>query len=202
MKRKWLVIVTAGLVMAGFWVWQRPKAPMPVRPTGPVVCFGDSLTAGTGASAGMSYPAQLALRIDREVINAGRPGDTTVTAASRLTSDVLARNPAMVIITLGGNDLKNGLPRQAVFERLEAIVRQLQAEGIAVVILGIDLPLIGRGFGSEYEALADRTGTLLLEDIYDGLIGRSDRMSDPIHPNDAGYGLIAQRVAELIRPHL
>ena len=55
-----------------------------------IICFGDSLTYGTGASRGMDYPSQLSKMISRPVINAGVSGDTTARALQRLERDVLA----------------------------------------------------------------------------------------------------------------
>jgi lysophospholipase L1-like esterase len=51
--------------------------------------------------------------ISRPVINAGVPGDTTARAMQRLERDVLAYAPDIVLVTLGGNDLKNGVASDA-----------------------------------------------------------------------------------------
>jgi lysophospholipase L1-like esterase len=61
----------------------------------------------------MDYPAQLSRMIAKPIINAGAPGDTTASALKRLQRDVLARSPDMVLITLGGNDLKNGVAKKS-----------------------------------------------------------------------------------------
>jgi lysophospholipase L1-like esterase len=76
----------------------------------PLVCLGDSLTAGYGAgSPGVedqtkAYPAYLQSKLVIPVINAGVSGDTTVDALARLDGDVLSQKPRMVIICLGAND--------------------------------------------------------------------------------------------------
>lgn len=52
--------------------------PEPITPVGEnIICFGDSLTFGTGAPSDKSYPAQLAEMLGQPVINSGVPGDTT-----------------------------------------------------------------------------------------------------------------------------
>ena len=167
-----------------------------------IVCFGDSLTAGTGATAGASYPDQLARLIGRPVINAGVPGDTTAAALARLERDVLARSPRIVCITLGGNDLKNGVPRDEAFANLTVIVRRIHATGALVVVGGIDIPLLGRGFGSAYRELAEETGAVLIPDVLDGIMGKPALMSDTIHPNADGYAVMAARVHRALRPYL
>ena len=173
------------------------------RPRGEtIVCFGDSLTAGTGAGPGESYPEHLARLIGRPVINAGRPGDTTASARERLEADVLAHAPRIVCITLGGNDLKNGVERAEAFANLEAIVRAIQARGALVAIGGIDVPLFGRGYGDAYRELARRTGCVLVADVYEGIWGRPDLKSDAIHPNGAGYARMAQHFRRALEPYL
>ena len=49
------------------------------------------------------------------------------------------------------------------------------------------------------ERLARRTSAGLVPDILDGILGRRDRMSDAIHPNDEGYRLMAERLEPAVR---
>jgi acyl-CoA thioesterase-1 len=165
-----------------------------------IICFGDSLTYGTGASKGRDYPSQLSKMISRPVINAGVPGDTTAKALKRLEQDVLSRSPDVVLITLGGNDLKNGIARETAFRNLKMIVESIQNHGARVIIGGLKFPLRDRGFGRGYEELADRTGAMLIPNILEGIIGNRKLMSDPIHPNDDGYRMVAERFYKAMLP--
>ena len=166
--------------------------------TGIIICFGDSLTFGTGASKGMDYPSQLAKMIGRPVINKGIPGDTTSRALWRLKRDVLSKNPDMVLITLGGNDLKNGVSKDIAFSNLKQIVQTIQDQDAKVIIGGLRFPGMDRGFGKGYEDLAKHTGALLIPDIFSGIVNNPSLMSDPIHPNNSGYRVIAQRFSNAI----
>ena len=167
-----------------------------------IICFGDSLTAGTGSSEGMDYPSQLSRRIGRKVINAGVPGDTTADGLVRIEADVLLKAPRLVLITLGGNDLKNRMSKDAAFDNLRQIVTRIHEAGAVAIIGGIDIPFYGRGFGAAYKKLAEDTGAVLIEDILADILGNRDLMSDPIHPNDAGYTVMAERFYTAIRPFL
>lgn len=166
-----------------------------------IICFGDSLTYGTGASEGMDYPSRLAKMVKDPVINAGVPGDTTADALVRLDEDVLARSPKMVLITLGGNDLKNGVDRETAFSNLRIIVEAIQGAGALVVVGGLEIPFYGRGFGEAYQELAEETGAVLIPNVFEDIMGKPDRMSDQIHPNDAGYAIMARRFYEAIEPY-
>ena len=165
-----------------------------------IICFGDSLTQGTGASRGKDYPSQLSKMISRPVINAGVPGDTTASALKRLERDVLAYSPDIVLITLGGNDLKNGVASDAAFKNLKMIVNLIHHQGARVIIGGLSIPFRDRGFGRAYKKLADETGTTLIPNILEGIMGNRKLMSDPIHPNDAGYKIMAERFSKAMLP--
>lgn len=141
----------------------------------------------------MDYPSQLSKMIAKPVINAGVSGDTTARALQRLARDVLSKSPDLVLITLGGNDLKNGVARDVAFENLITIVESIQKTGARVIIGGIRFPIRDRGFGRAYQEISDETGAFLIPNIFEGIMGNRKLMSDPIHPNDEGYKIIAER---------
>ena len=177
--------------------------PEPVTPRGEnIICFGDSLTFGTGAPRDKSYPAQLAEMIGQPVINSGMPGDTTDRALQRLARDVLSKSPRIVLITLGGNDLKKGVDKKIAFRNLKEIVEAIQAEESLIVIGGLKLKFWDRGYEEEYEKLAEETGVLLVPDILGELMGNEELMHDTIHPNARGYKIMAQKFYKIIKPYL
>jgi len=194
MKKIIYVILAGIIVFLGYRIFFTPS-PAEKGWVGDqkIICFGDSLTYGTGAGEGMDYPSQLSKMIAKSVINAGVPGDTTARARQRLERDVLAKAPDMVLITLGGNDLKNGLAKDNAFANLKIIVESIQKTGARVIIGGLNFPIRDRGFGRAYKDLAAETGAFLIPNILEGIIGNRDLMSDPIHPNDKGYKIMAER---------
>ena len=62
-----------------------------------------------------------------------------------------------------------------------------------MIIGGLKLPGMDRGFGRGYEDLAKKTGAYLIPNIFADIVDKSDLMSDPIHPNNDGYRIIARR---------
>jgi lysophospholipase L1-like esterase len=201
MKKVVSFILAIGILFLGYVVFFHSPGAGPDKSNyQTIICFGDSLTFGTGASQGMDYPSQLSQMLNKPVINAGVPGDTTGRALKRLKRDVLSKNPDIVMITLAGNDLKNGVPRDTAFRNLRQIVESIQNQGAGVIIGGLKFPLRDRGYGKGYRELADQTGAVLIPDIFDGIMGNRKLMSDPIHPNDAGYKIIAKRFYEAMLP--
>ena len=160
-----------------------------------IIAFGDSLTAGYGAGAGEDYPSGLAKLIGREVINAGVSGDTTESALARIDADVLQRSPRIVIVGLGGNDFLRGAPIASTEANLRSIVKQVQASGAMVVLLGFNFPSLTASYGKMYKRVASDERCLLIPDLLDGIIGNPSLKSDEIHPNAQGYALMAERVA-------
>lgn len=200
--------IAMGLVALGLGYWgfgffaSTEIANVPLR-SGPIVAFGDSLTEGVGAPAGQSYPDQLSEMIGRPVVNRGIRGETTAEALVRLDRDVLSLSPSVVLICLGGNDLLQMKNVEGTFRELETIVRRVSAQGAMVVLIGVEgFMLVSPDFGEKYEDLADRFGCVYVEDILGGIIGRSKLTADHLHPNAAGYAIVAERIAKKLRPYL
>lgn len=204
MSLKTVKIAVAFVVIIILIKWLIPSS-YEIRNANPgrdtIICFGDSLTYGTGAREGMEYPTQLSRLIGRKIINAGVPGDTTASALERVDS-VIEQNPGIVLITLGGNDLKNGINKETAFNNLKRIVSKFQDNGALVVIGGIDIPFLGRGFGDGYVVLARETGSVLVPNVMRGIFGRSELMSDQIHPNTEGYSKMTKYFHEALQPFL
>ena len=141
----------------------------------------------------------LSKRIGLPIVNAGRSGDTTGSALARLNQDVLARNPRIVIVLLGGNDFLRRIPSEETFKNLTTIVERIRGRGAAVVVVGVSSGFFTDSHRQDYEQVARLTSAGLVPDILDGIIGHGARMADSIHPNDRGYQIIADRIEPLLR---
>jgi len=203
MKRASLVVGALVALFVGYRVFvSRPAVTNPEPAGESLICFGDSLTSGIGAGPGESYPDHLERMIGRPVIHAGVPGDTTADALARLRRDVLDRSPRIVFITLGGNDLKNGVPAAEAFANLRQVVTRIQDRGALVVVGGIDLPLFGRDFADGYQELCEETGCVLVDNVFEDIMGRPQLMADRIHPTGQGYEIMARHFERAARPYL
>jgi lysophospholipase L1-like esterase len=128
------------------------------------------------------------------------PWSTPVSAATppikrwtRLADAVLSKNPRLVIVFLGGNDFLRQRPRVESRKNLAEIVRRVQAQGAMVAVAGMKLGLFTDEFASIYEDTAKEFGALYIPQVMKGILSDSKLKSDPIHPNGAGYRLIAER---------
>ena len=166
-------------------------------PKGPViVAFGDSLTEGIGAtSIERGYVGVLERRLGITIINRGVSGNTTEDALVRLDADITPLHPNIVIILLGGNDYLKHIPQQETFANLKQIIAKVQGEGAVVLLLGVRGGLLHDKFGPDFETLARETGSIYVPNILDGIYGNAKLMSDEVHPNDAGYMKIADKIA-------
>jgi acyl-CoA thioesterase-1 len=173
-----------------------------------LVALGDSLFAGYGLDPGQSYPARLeaALRgrgINARIMNAGVSGDTTAGGLERLdfTLNSLPQPPALVIISLGGNDMLRGLPPEQTRANLDAILGKLKARKVPVMLLGmIAAPNLGKDYAGKfnpiYPALAKQYDARLVPFFLQPLIGKPALVqADHIHPTAPGVELLVADTA-------
>ena len=165
-----------------------------------VVAFGDSLTAGYGAPKGSAYPAVLAAKLGREVVNLGMSGETAAHAPSRLP-EVLAQNPHMVLIEFGANDFMQNRRMEDALAAVAEIVDAVQQAGAVAVIVDTGAPGMGH-YSRAYKKLAEEKGAVFVPGIWEGILNKRQYKSDMVHPNAAGYEIVAERVYERIKPYL
>ncbi len=84
-----------------------------------VVFLGDSITQGWGDNMGGSFRGM-------KVANRGISGDTTRGVLIRLEGDVLALNPAAVVILIGTNDLEERAEPETIAANLRLILARLK----------------------------------------------------------------------------
>jgi lysophospholipase L1-like esterase len=212
-----------------------------------LLCFGDSLTAGYGASEpdrddpAKAYPAFLQTKVTIEVINAGVSGHTSTQGLARVDQDVLSRKPQIVIIEFGANDIlpvlaqgTGSLPQRAAAaiattkSNLQSIITKLDNgkrqiyiakfynEEVVDALLtwaAISDATVRELFISSYDAMfaslleSRGSNVQLIDDIWSGVWGINMSVAPSpdipdIHPNAAGYEIMARKYFDAMEPYL
>lgn len=167
-----------------------------------IICFGDSITFGYGADPGEDFPSALSDMIDIPVINAGIDGDTSSEAIKRINSDVLDRDPLLVIIEFGGNDFLRKIPKEETINNIRIMIDKIQAKGAIVAIVDISAGMLLSEYHAAFYNLSREKGTIFIPRILNSVITNPNLKSDFIHPNATGYKMIAGRIYRAILPYI
>jgi lysophospholipase L1-like esterase len=202
-----------------------------------LVCLGDSLTAGYGATTPgiddetKSYPAYLRAKLNIPVFNAGVSGGTTSEALSRIEADVLAKDPRIVIIELGANDIRYGIFPWGTKDNLQKIIDLIDngkrkiylakfytEEVVRSMMNNFDFSNLPDYFGS-FDLTDPAVQTMLItlyDNVFDELASSNnveliediwsgvwgEHMSDEVHPNAQGYERMAENYYKAMEPYL
>jgi acyl-CoA thioesterase I len=171
-----------------------------------VLALGDSITYGTGAAQDASYPAVLAKLTGWNIVNAGVPGDVSAQALQRLPALLQEHKPALVLVSIGGNDFLRRLPEAETRANIRSICQQCVAAGAQVLLIAV--PRVSLGALSSaavsgsawlsdhpmYAELADELKLPLQRQGWSEVLGDERLRSDHIHANAKGYEQFARSV--------
>ncbi|MDO8837698.1 MAG: arylesterase [Parvibaculum sp.] len=170
-----------------------------------IVALGDSLTAGYMLGPDEDFASQLEAALKEaghenvKIANAGVSGDTSSGGLARLDWAV-GPDADAVIVELGANDALRAIDPAVTRENLDAIVTQLKARGLPVLLAGmLAPPNLGAEYGAAFNAihadLAETHGLILYPFFLDGVAGeRRLNLGDGIHPTAEGIGIIVERI--------
>ncbi|MDT8311504.1 MAG: arylesterase [Methylophaga sp.] len=156
-----------------------------------ILAFGDSLTYGTGADKKDSYPAILQATLSQQVINAGIPGEISGEGRARLPGVLAEVQPQLVILCHGGNDLIRKLSKPQIKNNLANMIETIQASGAQILLVAVPAPNILLSPPNLYQELAEQYQLNLENAVLADILSSRNLKSDTIHPNAAGYRLMA-----------
>ena len=190
------------LILISFFVLSacsQPKRLNELPAAGVILSFGDSLTYGTGADKGHSYPDALAKLTQRKVINSGIPGELSIEGLARLPKLLQEHQPNVLLICHGGNDLLRKKDPEKLKQNLISMIQigwQYKAE---VVIIGVPEVKLFGGLHPVYQQVAEELNIPIESEALSKLLKNNKYKSDYVHLNNAGYQQLAQNLMELLQ---
>ncbi len=187
------------------------------EPTGEgrVVFMGDSITDFWGRQRGHFFPG-------KPYVNRGISGQVTPQMLLRFYQDVIDLHPKVVVILAGTNDIGGSagpIPTEATENNLRAMVELARAHNIRVVLSSLTpvcdylQPQTGKRPPDKIIALNDwikryaAENQVVFLDYYPAMVDdkgmlRKELTVDGLHPNDAGYDVMAPLAADAIQKAL
>ena len=196
-----LVFILVLVISFGLWFFVfRDADEKKGSKEGPVIFLGDSLTTGVGAREGEDFPSLIAKELNLEnVINAGVSGDTTEKTLARLQKDVLDLKPSLVVVLLGGNDFLKNVPIEETITNVDEIVKQISGTNSSVILVHLRNKPLNDKYKGPAKKIATKYQVDFVPDILKGILGNSNLLSDTIHPNAAGYQVMANRITPSVK---
>ncbi len=183
---------------------RKPPRAQAIPSEATVLALGDSLTSGVGASADTAYPAVLQRLTGWKVVNAGVSGDTSAGALQRLPGLLQQHRPALVIVSIGGNDFLRRQSASATRANVHQICVDATVGGAQVLLVAIPEFTILATLGqlsdhAMFEDIAKELGIPLHRKGWSGVLADARLRSDNIHANAAGYELFTQGLVDTLK---
>jgi acyl-CoA thioesterase-1 len=173
-----------------------------------LLVLGDSLSAGYGLPHEDGFQARLAAAlkthgIDVTMVDGAVSGDTSAGGLARLDW-VLADGADTAIVELGANDGLRGLDPAEMERNLTAILDQLDAKHVKVLLSGMyPLTNFGPDYTRDFRAVFDRLGKrpgILYDPFFLDGVAMVPALIQPdgLHPNAEGVARIVARLLPLV----
>jgi lysophospholipase L1-like esterase len=186
------------------------------------LAYGDSVTLGIGSTDGLGYRGKLQAKLadhfgDAVIVNAGRDANATERGLRLIDGTLEHVRPAYIIIMMGTNDwhesnCQNDPANCPIVPNLRGMVRKTKEHQTLPVVCTIPAinPAVNDGrnawaesVNAEIRAMAAQEGGVLIADVYAAMKRRNDLSqlyadNHDVHPNDAGYDVIADAIFEAI----
>lgn len=153
----------------------------------------------------MAYPAVLQALTSWQVVNGGVSGDTAAQALARLPDLLQAHQPALVIVSIGGNDFLRQMSAALAKDTIREICRTARAGGAQVLLVGVpQVSLLAAGTGSLkdhplYAELSEELKLPLHGDGWATVLSNPSLRADTVHANAQGYRQFAEGVVQTLR---
>jgi lysophospholipase L1-like esterase len=175
-----------------------------------VVFIGDSITEGWGMKATATSPARGEFFPGKPYINRGISGQTTPQMLVRFRQDVILLKPKVVVLLAGTNDIAENTGKESPEEiegNIASMAELARANGIRMVLCSVlpagefswhkglePAPKI-RALNAWIQNYAAKNG-LVYVDYYTPMANaegglKADLSPDGVHPNKAGYDIMA-----------
>ena len=168
-------------------------------PSDVILAYGDSLTFGTGAKPSQSYPSVLQQLTGFKVVNAGVPGELTARGLERLAEVLAQEQPKLMILCHGGNDLLRKSGDLEAAYNLRSMVELAHHQGIEVILVAVPKPTIFLNEPEFYSLIAKEYNLPILDELLANILSKNALKSDVIHPNAAGYEVMAEAIYQLMK---
>lgn len=189
-----------------------------------IMCMGDSITYGTGLSdLSQRWSDIVAAHTGHTLINLGIGGDTTGGMLARCQTQVFAKNPDVLLLLGGTNDICFTYDYHQAFANIVSMIRHAQTFEIPILI-GIPIPFVPERFAKQ-EWFADRNNEHITQQCErlaqvlrafcadreipvidyrkaflngDGTV-RTELYADALHPNALGHRAMAEVLCQRLR---
>jgi lysophospholipase L1-like esterase len=172
--------------------------------------MGDSITEGWGMKATATSPARGEFFPGKPYLNRGISGQTTPQMVLRFRQDVIDLKPKVVVILAGTNDIAENTGKMTLAEtegNIESMTELAKANGIRPVLCSV-LPSTefwwhkGLQPASKIQSLNEwikmyaAKNHIVYVDYYSAMVNdkgglKAELSPDGVHPNAAGYSIMA-----------